>query len=186
MLFEIIFFLNSYSRRSLTVTFFGWNGLSDTFTKTWSGELSCVFVVSSLPAIVVDDSKSFSFPGCSLICLWLFLPLHQTSASLVHGFTHNKSVPYLFSTPQTRCQQQTEILIHLLKKLAPVNDISSVLNLVDPIEILSANHPYLQPEGWIAKGAAQRDRLNACERRLWQPPNSHEWSRSTAAKSDVF
>ena len=29
-----------------------------------------------------------------------------------------------------------------------------------------ANHPYLQPEGWIAKGAAQKDRPNACERRL--------------------
>ena len=36
--------------------------LSDTFTKTWSGGLSCVFVVSRLPAIVVDGSKSFSFP----------------------------------------------------------------------------------------------------------------------------
>ena len=34
--------------------------------------------------------------------------------------------------------------------------------------ILSANHPYLQPEGWIAKGAAQRDRPNAFERRLWR------------------
>ena len=26
-----------------------------------------MFVVSSLPVTVVDDSKSFSFPGCSLI-----------------------------------------------------------------------------------------------------------------------
>ena len=52
--------------------------------------------------------------------------------------------------------------------------------------LLSANYPSLQPKGWIAKGAAQRDRLNARERRLWQPPNSHEWSRSTAAKPDVF
>ena len=34
-------------------------------------------------------------------------------------------------------------------------------------EILSAYHPYLQPEGWIAKGAAQRDRLNACCRRAY-------------------
>ena len=35
------------------------NGLSDTFTKTWSGHggLSSVFVVSSLPAIVVGGSK---------------------------------------------------------------------------------------------------------------------------------
>ena len=31
------------------------------------------------------------------------------------------------------------------------------------IYILSANHPYLQPEGSIANGAAQRDRLNACD-----------------------
>ena len=52
--------------------------------------------------------------------------------------------------------------------------------------ILSANHPYLQPEGWIAKGAAQQDQPNACERRLWQPPNGHEWTRGTAAKPDVF
>ena len=29
--------------------------------------LSCIFVVSSLPATVVDGSKSFSFPGCSLV-----------------------------------------------------------------------------------------------------------------------
>ena len=50
----------------------------------------------------------------------------------------------------------------------------------------SANHPYSQPEGWIAKGTAQRDRPNAYERRLWLPPNGHEWSRSTAAMPDVF
>ena len=49
---------------------------------------------------------------------------------------------------------------------------------------VSADHPYLQ--GWITKGAAQRDRPNAYERRLWLPPNGHEWSRSTAAKPDVF
>ena len=35
-----------------------------------------------------------------------------------------------------------------------------------PIKNVSANQPYLQPEGWIAKGAAQQDRPNACERRL--------------------
>ena len=52
--------------------------------------------------------------------------------------------------------------------------------------ILSASHPYLQPEGWIAKGAAQRDRPNARERRFWLPPNDHQWSRSTAAKPNVF
>ena len=47
------------------------------------------------------------------------------------GFTHDKSVSYLFSTPQARSQQQTEILIHLLKKLAPINDIRGVSYLVD-------------------------------------------------------
>ena len=65
ILFEIIFFLDSYSRKSLD--FFGWYGLSDTFTKTLSGGLSCVFVVSSLSAIVVDGSESFLFPGRFLI-----------------------------------------------------------------------------------------------------------------------
>ena len=39
--------------------------------------------------------------------------------------------------PQARSQQQTEILIHLLKKLAPVNDISGVWYLVDPKWIFS-------------------------------------------------
>ena len=88
-------------------------------------------VVSSLPAIVVDDSKSFSFPGCSLIRI--VSSTTPGSVSLVHGFTHDKSVPYLFSIPQARSQQQTEILIHFLKKLAPVNVFSGVLYLVDPV-----------------------------------------------------
>ena len=93
---------------------------------------------------------SLSFPVCQLL-LWmapihfhfrvvvwfgLFLRLHQ-ALSLVDGYAHDKSVPYLFSTPQARSQQQTEILIHLLKKLAPVNDISGVLYLVDPMWIFS-------------------------------------------------
>ena len=59
------------------------------------------------------------------------------SLSLVHGFTHDKSVPHLFSTPQPRSQQQTEIFVHLLKKLAPVKEISGVLSLVDPMRIFS-------------------------------------------------
>ena len=32
---------------------------------------------------------------------------------------------------------------------------------------VSADHPYSQPEGWITKGAAQRDQPNAYESRLW-------------------
>ena len=63
------------------------DGLSDTCTKPWSGGLSCVFVVSSLPAIVVDGSKSFSFPGCSLIRI--VSSTKPGSVSLVHGFTHD-------------------------------------------------------------------------------------------------
>ena len=89
----------------------------------------------SLPAIVVDGSKSFSFPGCSLIRI-----VSSTTpgyVSLVHVFTHNKSVPCLFSTPQARSQQQTEILIHFLKKVGPVKDISSVFYLIGPMWIFS-------------------------------------------------
>ena len=70
----------------------------------------------------------------------LSFPVSSTtpgSVSLVHGFTNDKSVPFLFSTPQARFQQQTEILIHLLKKFAPVNVISVVLYLVDPMWIFS-------------------------------------------------
>ena len=48
-------------------------------------------------------------------------------------FSHHKSIPYLFLTLQARTQQQTEILIHLVKKLALVNDNSGVLYLVDPV-----------------------------------------------------
>ena len=114
----------------LSLKFFDWYALSDTFTNTWSGGLKCVFVVSSLPAIVVEGSKSFSFPGCSLIRI--VSSTTPGSVSLVHGFTHDKSVPFLFSTPQAWSQQQTEILIHLLKKLVLVSDTSGVLYLVDP------------------------------------------------------
>lgn len=56
-----------------------------------------------------------------------------TSARVLPTIKHDKSVPYLFSTPQARSQQQTEILIHLLKILAPVSDISGVLALVVPM-----------------------------------------------------
>ena len=59
------------------------------------------------------------------------------SVSLVHGFNLDKNVSYLFSTPQARSQQLTDILIHLLKKLAPVIGISGVLYLVDPMWIFS-------------------------------------------------
>ena len=83
----------------------------------------------------VDGSKSFSFQGCSLVRI--VSSTTPGSVSLVHGFTHDKSVPYLFSTPQARSQQQTEILIHFLKKLAPENDIRGVLYLVDPMWIFS-------------------------------------------------
>ena len=79
----------------------------------------------------MDGFKSFSFPGCSLIRF--VSSTTPGSVSLVHGFTHDKSVPYLFSTPQARSQNQTEIFIHLLKKLDPVNDISGVFYLVDPM-----------------------------------------------------
>ena len=115
----------------MSLPFFGWYGLFNTFTKTCSGGLSCVFVVFSLPAIVVDGLKSFSFPGFSLTRI--VSSTTPASVSLVHGFTHDKSVPYLLSTPQPRSQQQTEIFVHLLKKLAPENEISGVLSLVDPM-----------------------------------------------------
>ena len=85
-----------------------------------------MFVVSSLPVTLVDDSKSFSFPGCSLIRI--VSSTTPGSVSLVHGFTHDKIIPYLFSTRQARSQQLSEILIHLLKKRATANNISDVLH----------------------------------------------------------
>ena len=72
------------------------------------------------------------------LCRFQFLRLQRPgSVPLVHGFTHDKSVPFLFSTPLARSQQQTAILILLLKKVALVNGISSVLYLVDPMWIFS-------------------------------------------------
>ena len=94
------------------------------FRLVWTGGLSGVFVVYSLPATVVDGSKSFSFPSCSLVRI--VSSTTPGSVSQVHGFTQDKSVPYLFSTPQARSQEQTEILIQLLKILAPVNDITDI------------------------------------------------------------
>ena len=113
----------------LSLPFYGWYGLFNTFTKTSSGGLSCVFF--SLPAIVVDGFKSYSFPGFSLIRI--VSSTTPASVLLVHGFTHDKSVPDLLSTPQPRSQQQTAIFVYLLKKLAPENEISGVLSLVDPM-----------------------------------------------------
>ena len=84
---------------------------------------------------VVGGFKSFSFPDCSLI--WIVSSTTPASVSLVLGFTHDKSIPYLFSTPQTRSQQQTEIFVHLLRKLAPVIEISGVLSLVETMWIFS-------------------------------------------------
>ena len=78
----------------LSLKFFGWYRLSDTFTKTWSGGLSCDFVVSTLPAIVVDGSKSFSVPGCFLIRIVSFITL--VSVSLVHGLPTIKVFPSCF------------------------------------------------------------------------------------------
>ena len=112
-------------------------------------------------AIVVDGSKSFLFPGCSLVRI--VSSTTPGSMSLVHGFTHDKSVPYVFSTPQTRSQQQTEILIHLLKKIAPANHIRGVLYLVDPMWIFTPRiwkepqllsscercSPRFRPGGWL-------------------------------------
>ena len=94
--------------------------------------MSLSFPVCQL--FVEDGSKSFSLPGCSSIVS----SIAPGSASLLHGFTYDKSVPYLFSTPQARSQQQTEIVIHLLKKLALVNDISGIVYLVDPMWIFSS------------------------------------------------
>ena len=138
-LMHVVQIANHQYHLLLSLKFFGRYGLSETFTKTWSEELCCGFVVSSLLAIVVDGSKSFSFPHCFLIRIVSWTT--PGSVSLVHGFTHDKStsVPYLFSTPQARCQQKTEILIHLLKNLAPVNDINGVLYLVLYVDIFSTN-----------------------------------------------
>ena len=115
----------------MSLPFYGWYGLFNTFTKTASGGLSCVFVVFSFPAIVVDGFKSYSFPGFSLIRI--VSSTTPASVLLVHGFTHDKSVPYLLSTPQPRSQQQTAIFVYLLKKLAPESESSGVLFLVDPM-----------------------------------------------------
>ena len=51
------FLWDSYSRRSLK--FFGCYGQSDTFTKTWSGGLSCVIVVSVFISGLFFDSDFF-------------------------------------------------------------------------------------------------------------------------------
>ena len=49
---------------------------------------------------IVDGSKSFSFPECTLVRI--VSSSTRDSVSLIHGFIHDKSVPYLFSALQTR------------------------------------------------------------------------------------
>ena len=127
MLFEIIFLLDSYSRRSLK--FFGWYGLSDRFTKTWSGALSFVFIVFSFPATVVNGSKSFSFPACSLIRI--VSSTTPRSASLVHDFTRDESVPYLFSTTRAKlkflstCWRSSCYFLHVARYIVNIFNINA-------------------------------------------------------------
>ena len=116
MLFEMIFWLDYYSRRSLKP--FGWYGLSDTFTKTWSGGPSCVFVFSSLPAIVVDGSKSFSFQGCSLIRI--LSSNTPGSVSLVLGFAQDKVFPNC--SPIHSSNRPCLAILDSLLKLSPFRD----------------------------------------------------------------
>ena len=70
--------------------------------------LSLSFPVCQL-LLWLNGFKSFSFLGCSLTRV--VSSTAPGSVSLVHGLLHDKCVPYLFSTPQSRSQQQTEILI---------------------------------------------------------------------------
>jgi len=123
MLFKIIFLLDSYPRRSFK--FVRWYGPSNTFAKTSSRGMSCVFVVSSLPAVVVDSSLIVFISGLFFASACFF---DYTRLCITSAWFYPRSVPYLSSTPQARSQLQTEILIHLLKELAPVNDISGVLS----------------------------------------------------------
>ena len=83
--------------------------------------MSLTFPVCQLLLLMAPNH--FSFWGCSLIRI--VSSTTPGSVSLVHGFTHYKSV----LSPQARSKLQTEILVHLLKKLAPVNDVSGVLYL---------------------------------------------------------
>ena len=115
---------------------------------------------------------SLSFPVCELL---LWMALNRLISGLFFGsdcffdytrlcvasawFTHDKSVPYLFSTPQARSQQQTEIFIHLLKKLAPVYDIRGVLYLVHPMWIFSPRIWNLS--SWIAAHAPTKYQSNS-------------------------
>ena len=77
-----------------------------------------------------------SFPVCQLL-LWMapnhfhFRFFYESDCSIDNTRLCVSSAwfypRYLFSTPQGRSQQQTEILTHLLTKLAPVKDFSGVL-----------------------------------------------------------
>ena len=93
------------------------------------------------------------FQFASYCCRWLqiifisglifdsdcFFDYTRLCVSLVHGFTHGKSVPYLFFRHLKQdLNSKCEILIHLLKKLSPVNDINGVLYVVDFMWIFSA------------------------------------------------
>ena len=101
-----------------------------------------IFTTSGSSCHIAHWQKtSIRSPECSHMLQIIFISglsldldcffVYTGSVSLVHGFTHDKSVRNLFSTPQARSQQQIGILILLLKKLAPVNDTSGVLYLVD-------------------------------------------------------
>ena len=66
--------------------------------------------------------------------LIVFIVCRQTSSPRVLSFSSR----LFLVAAAVYSQQQTELLIHLLKKRAPINDISGVLYSVDPMCIFSS------------------------------------------------
>ena len=50
---------------------------------------------------------------------------------------------------------------------------------------MCSNHPYMQPLGWIGKGAAQTGRLNTYEGHLRLSSNGHAWLQRTVSKRQM-
>ena len=73
--------------------------------------------LSCAVSIVVNDSKSLYFASCSLIRI--ASSTIPGSLSLVYGFTHDESVPYLFSTLQATSQQQTQNSYPIVEETRP-------------------------------------------------------------------
>ena len=123
--------VNAKLNLSTILKFFGWYGLSDVFTKTWRAQSClCRFQFPSYCC----RWRSLSSPGCSLIQIVSSATLGSVTSA---WFYPRLKYSLLVFDTSSKISTTNRNSYPLIEEIRPVNDISDVLYLVDPIWIFS-------------------------------------------------